>query len=359
MIKSFARALTFLMFITILAEARAAVGPAQAPAAQDWQFQQTSAAEAKTLEDGLKTNPDDLAVRERLIAYYFRAGIEGRDPGLEDRREQHVFWLIENHPEAEIAGSPEGLIIFSVGTESAEGYQRAKQLWLDQTAKHSDDVKVLRNASYFFSMTERKIGKDLLDKAYALDPEDPKTLSLLAQWYNGEWIYARSREGKQAAAQKALSFQEKLLDKANPQERFYMLDEATKYAIEAGENAKAEQYATELLASAEKNQNDWNYGNALNIGNVILGRVALQRGDMAGAREHLLAAGNVAGSPQLDSFGPDMSLAKELFAKGDRDTVLAYLQSCGKFWKMGADKLQKWIAIIKGGGTPDFDVMSF
>ncbi len=138
-----------------------------------------------------------------------------------------------------------------------------------------------------------------------------------------------------------------------------MLDEATKYAIEAGENAKAEQYATELLASAEKNQNDWNYGNALNIGNVILGRVALQRGDMAGAREHLLAAGNVAGSPQLDSFGPDMSLAKELFAKGDRDTVLAYLQSCGKFWKMGADKLQKWIAIIKGGGTPDFDVMSF
>jgi hypothetical protein len=49
-----------------------------------------------------------------------------------------------------------------------------------------------------------------------------------------------------------------------------------------------------------------------------------------------------------------MILAKELLEKGERETVLAYLQSCAKFWEMGGDRLQNWMATIRGGGTPDF-----
>ena len=49
-----------------------------------------------------------------------------------------------------------------------------------------------------------------------------------------------------------------------------------------------------------------------------------------------------------------MTLAKELLEKGERETVIAYLQACAKFWKMGRDEVQNWIATIKGGGTPDF-----
>lgn len=351
--------MAFLMFANLVAGNGAGIGPAQEAANQAWRFQHISEADAKALEDGLKKNPDDLVAREKLIVYYFQTGIGTRNSELEGRREQHVFWLIENHPESELAGSPEASIDLSGGTEGSEGYQHAKQLWLDQTTKHSSDARVLRNASRFFSMMDRKVGKELLDKAYVLNPDDAETISLQTQWYNSEWIFAHSHDDKKAAAQKALSFQEKLLSKANPQERFYALDEAAKDAFEAGESAKAEQYASELLQSAEKNKSDWNYANAIHIGNIVLGRIALQNGDVAGAGQRLLAAGNVAGSPQLDSFGPDMTLAKELFEKGDRDTVLAYLQSCEKFWKMGTDKLQRWIAIIKGGGTPDFDVMSF
>jgi hypothetical protein len=49
-----------------------------------------------------------------------------------------------------------------------------------------------------------------------------------------------------------------------------------------------------------------------------------------------------------------MTLAKGLLEAGEREVVLTYLQSCGKFWKMGSDQLQAWMATIKGGGTPDF-----
>lgn len=118
--------------------------------------------------------------------------------------------------------------------------------------------------------------------------------------------------------------------------------------------AKAEQYANELLKSAQDSGGNWNYGNAIHNGIIALGRVALRRGDVAGAKQHPLAAGETPGSPNLHSFGPNMTLAKELLEKGERDTVIAYLQSCAKFWKMGGAELQTWIATIKYGGTPDF-----
>jgi hypothetical protein len=47
----------------------------------------------------------------------------------------------------------------------------------------------------------------------------------------------------------------------------------------------------------------------------------------------------------------NMTLAKELLEKGQREAVLTYLQSKGKFWKMGGDELQSCTANIKGGGN--------
>src|SRR6266581_1901266 len=69
--------------------------------------QEITAEDAKALEEGLKANPDNRAAREKLITYYFRAMLMSRAPGLEERREQHIFWLIEHHPDSELAGSPE------------------------------------------------------------------------------------------------------------------------------------------------------------------------------------------------------------------------------------------------------------
>ena len=132
------------------------------------------------------------------------------------------------------------------------------------------------------------------------------------------------------------------------------MDDLATAALEDGDTAKAEQYASEALKLASEFRNSWNYGNAIHKGNIILGRIALQSGDVTGAEQHLLAAGQTPGSPQLDSFGPNMTLAKDLLEKGERDTVLAYLQECAKFWKMGGSQLQEWVAKVKAGGIPDF-----
>jgi tetratricopeptide (TPR) repeat protein len=315
---------------------------------------QISAKEAEALEKGLDTNPNDLTARTQLITYYFQEMIASRTPELEEKRVKHVLWLIEHHPESELAGSPEAGIMPMGSSESMEGYQRGKQLWLEQVENHPDSQRILRNAAEFLLLSDRKISRELLEKAWALDPSDAQTSSALAQSYDLELARVSSSDEIVALAKKALSIRERALEKTEGEQRFYGLGDMAKSAFEAGEPEKAQQYASELLQLAPKFSNDWNYGNALHEGNIVLGRIALQRGDIEGAKEHLLAAGQTPGSPQLDSFGPNMTLAKDLLEKGERDTVLAYLQSCAKFWKMGGDNLQASTATIKGGGTPDF-----
>jgi hypothetical protein len=148
------------------------------------------------------------------------------------------------------------------------------------------------------------------------------------------------------------------LEQAAPsggRERFYALANLAKAAFEAGELNKAETYARELLAAASDYQTDWNYGNAIFHGNTMIGRVALSRdNNLIQAKSSLLASGQTPGSPQLNSFGPNMSLAKELLGRGERDAVLEFFTSCRKFWKSQAAKLDAWTATVKGGGIPDF-----
>lgn len=315
---------------------------------------QMTAKDADSLEEALNKHPDDLTVREELIKYYFEKILTSKMPELEEKWERHVLWLIEHNPESELAGLPDAEFMLEGSTGSIEGYQRGKQLWLQQVDRHPDNQPILHNAAQFLSLYDGKTSRELLEKAWAIDPSDGQTASALAQSYEREREQVTSTEEKTGLAKKALSIRERALEKVDGEQRFYELAEVATSAFEAGEPEKAKEYATELLQSAQKSNIDWNYGNALHKGNIVLGRVALSRGDIVGAKQHLLAAGEIPGSPQLDSFGPNMTLAKELLEKGEREVVLTYLQSCGKFWKMGGDELQRWIATIKGGGTPDF-----
>lgn len=141
----------------------------------------------------------------------------------------------------------------------------------------------------------------------------------------------------------------------DPAKQFYELTKAAPAAFAAGETEKAAQMSEALLKEAENWKANWNYGNAIQAGNIVLGRLALEAGETAKAKRYLLAAGRTPGSPQLNSFGPDMSLAKELLAKGEKDAVLQYFELCSKFWgKMHQGKLDVWTAAVKAGETPEF-----
>lgn len=116
----------------------------------------------------------------------------------------------------------------------------------------------------------------------------------------------------------------------------------------------ARRSAEESLLLAARHRADWNFGNAIHDANNILGLIALRKGDVKGAKVYLLQAGSTTGSPQLNTFGPSMPLAKELLDLGEREVVLRYLDLCELFWEGRQKLLRKWADEIKRGGVPDF-----
>jgi hypothetical protein len=149
----------------------------------------------------------------------------------------------------------------------------------------------------------------------------------------------------------------KQIDK--PSKRLFLLLKLAPAALAAGDNERARSYSAELMALGEAQKafpgfGPSMYSDATHIANLVLGQLALTDGDVAKAKAHLLAAGDVPGSPVLNSFGPNMLLAKELLARGEREVVVQYLLACSKFWKMQNGKLEGWQQTIAQGGTPDF-----
>lgn len=162
---------------------------------------------------------------------------------------------------------------------------------------------------------------------------------------------------------KKISLQEiedKLLLETDPLQKFYLLSEIGHiYAsdkIQPTKQGEAKERAEELLGVAEEFKGDWNYGNAIHHANLVLGRLKLLDGDNDGAKEKLKKAGQTPGSPQINSFGPNMTLAKELLVKGEKDAVLKYLEDVKKFWKSpnAQPKLTEWKRQVEEGKTPNF-----
>lgn len=154
----------------------------------------------------------------------------------------------------------------------------------------------------------------------------------------------------------------------NEVERFYALGSAARNGLREGKVKEAEALATELARLAPKYKQDWNYGNAIADANQVLGQIALSKGDVKEAKKHLLASADSKGSPQLDSFGPSFILARELAEKGERETVIAFLDSVARFWANPDDRtesnsksiasehlkqLESWKEQLRAGKVPD------
>ena len=207
---------------------------------------------------------------------------------------------------------------------------------------------VLRNGHPVSAYTEAMVDF-VIDRKKPPSAED-MGFDLAEQMAEGERI-RELREKFPRSAEQVLADTEQQNSSGNEMERFYALPELAKKSAEAGALDKAASYANELLEMAPKYRGDWNYGNAIHDGNMVLGLVALRQGSVANAKQYLLESAKTSGSPTLDSFGPDLTLARELFQKGERDAVLEYFSLCRKFWKMGAAKLDAMTESVRGGGT--------
>jgi hypothetical protein len=136
--------------------------------------------------------------------------------------------------------------------------------------------------------------------------------------------------------------------------RYLLLPKLAKTAYEAGDLVKADAYSSELLADTEKYGMTGNQGEAIFYGNLVKGRIELDHGNLPGAVVYLLSAGRTTGSPSLNSFGPNMSLARDLLLRGQPAPVLTYLDLCAAFWKDDHGALKLWKAQVESGKFPDF-----
>ena len=149
----------------------------------------------------------------------------------------------------------------------------------------------------------------------------------------------------------------------SPYARLIGLRSAAERALANGDTEDAEFLAKELLELAGRYHDDWYYGNALHNGHLVLGLVHMKRGDLVAAEQELVRAGKTPGSPQLNSFGPNLTLARDLLLEGHRESVLQYLELCRAFWcaesgkrasTLNARRLDGWIEEIRRGDVPDF-----
>lgn len=136
--------------------------------------------------------------------------------------------------------------------------------------------------------------------------------------------------------------------------RWCALNAAAKESLNQGHDEEAKSLAEEMERLAPTYKDDWNYGNTVQDYNLVLGRLALKADDLQTARERLIASVQSKGSPQMSSFGPNVSLARDLLARGDKSIVLEYFELCRKFWKLHRGRLDEWKKDIEEDRVPNF-----
>ena len=137
-------------------------------------------------------------------------------------------------------------------------------------------------------------------------------------------------------------------------DKFYAAPKAAMAAYTLSDHVLARDLANTALSLAPSYKDNWNYGNAVHFAHTVLGLLALSTGDVRGAAEQLRLSGDTPGSPQLNSFGPSMRLARDLLRSGESAAVLAYFEQCRLFWKMGQTWLGMWEKKVARGAMPTF-----
>ena len=146
----------------------------------------------------------------------------------------------------------------------------------------------------------------------------------------------------------------KLAEADNEYQVFVHLSSAAAAAFHLERFVDAKQFAERALALAPAFPADWNYGNAIHMGHTVLGLLALNAEDYTSAINELYESGKTPGSPQLNTFGPTMQLAKALLKLGHVEPVLSYLEQCRVFWEMGSIRIDLWERKIREGQVPNF-----
>ena len=176
-----------------------------------------------------------------------------------------------------------------------------------------------------------------------------------AFYFFGGYLFAWLVPGDVVSPAWQLQQAQKHFTKPNDeQERWNHLGPIAVWTVDTGDLATANAMANELMEMAPRCRNNWNYGNVIQDVNIVRGRIALRIGNKAAAVAFLREAGRTPGSPQLNSFGPNMILARELLQAGEREAVLEYFNDIERFWKLSNGATTAWRQQVALGLVPSF-----
>lgn len=307
----------------------------------------------ETLRAARDAAPDDLLARASYFGALARSsGGMQLSPAVIDE----FLWWIAEHPERIVdLRTATGRLTHA----PFDVYVRIRDAWEPALLAHATNPVVLRGAAYLFQHHEPARALELLERAHALDTSDAHAAMEAGQIHKLAWIRRRHSEvdaGAADSARESLRWFERALERAHDEaSRTVLVGLIAEAALACGRQDDASLRAREMLRAAESEAPSWNTGNQVYEANAILGRVALARGDRRVALEHLTAAGRTPGSPQLNSFGPELELADALLKIGERAAVVAFLRDIQRFWKSGRDRIDVWCAQIDRGETPRLD----
>jgi hypothetical protein len=136
-------------------------------------------------------------------------------------------------------------------------------------------------------------------------------------------------------------------------ERYSAIPQAAKAAYMLGLFSEAKEWAEEMSELIKVFPKNWNYGNVTYYQNWVFGMFAFDNGDLEKAKLFLNMAASTVGSPQLNSFGPNMKLARNLLMSGESETFLKFLDEIEIFWRHGKPWLEVWRNRVAQGLIPN------
>ena len=240
------------------------------------------------------------------------------------------------------------------GAMAEAEHEAAAAEWRQRVASHPSDVQVLSAAAAFFEPREISYAIALTERARQAEPTNPAWSRSLGRLY---LLRTGSKNGRDVQVAHE-AFAEAVRLSPRRSERFLLLAPFAWSAWRAGHAEEVQSLAEELLRTAETHRKGRNYGDAVHAANTVLGLLALQSGDVPGAKARLAASGKAPRTPRLASSGPNMTLAQALLERREIESVIAFLDDCRVFWALGVDNgiLGEWKGAIRDGRTPDFGI---
>lgn len=264
-------------------------------------------------------------------------------------RAEDILWLVTHHPDIDLGG------FTLIQREDAPAlYESIRLAWKELVEGSPENPVYREQAARFVKFEAPEDAEALYREGAWLQPE-------AANWpsHLGKVLMHRSKTATDAAAASALAG-----DAVRAFERAYELEswdfarhllqiDIARAAVAADQLDAATAAAEAVLRDASQFERTWTYGNSVHWGHIVLGTVAGLRGDVESASRELGLAGRTRGSPQLNSFGPDLELAQCLLELGRTDAVLDYLAESKRFWEFRREAVDQWIREISAGKRPD------